>query len=196
MAVRRRFEATPETVLRDLAATLVRMGATDAQVALGGRLSKELARQYQRSGVATDQLVMDLVPVGAAVAFTRGGRRYRFACAKYDDQRDNLRAAQLAVSLLYRVYDEYAVSEGQEGQQEFDRLFGGHLALGDGSAAWWAVLGVPQDAGPEQVRRAYHQQVRALHTDNPENRGPGAHDALVRVNRAYDEARLALGVGK
>lgn len=194
MPIRRRFEATPETVLRDLAATLVRMGATNAAVTTGGRLSKELTRSYQRSGIALDGLVLDLVPVGAAVAFTRGDRRYRFACTKYDDQRDNLRAAQLAVSLLYRVYDEYAVSEGGEAQESFDRLFGGHLALGDGSAGWWAVLGVPRDSSPDVVKRAYHQQVRALHTDNPENRGPGAHDALVRINRAYAEAQDALGV--
>lgn len=190
---RRRFEASPETVLRDLAATLVRMGATNAEVALGGRMSKDLTRSYQRCGIAVDGLALDLVPAGATVAFTRGGRRYRFACAKYDDQRDNLRAAQLAVSLLYRVYDEYAVSEGQEGQQAFDQLFGGHLALGDGSTGdrWYDVLKVAPNAGMLVVRASYHALAKDLHPDRTKDDGV----AMARLNRAYEEARDALGVG-
>lgn len=193
MPARRRFEATPETVLRDLAATLARMGATDPQVALGGRMSKELARLYSRSGIGTDQLVMDLVPAGAAVAFTRAGKRYRFACAKYDDQRDNLRAAQLAVTLLYRVYDEYAVTEGKEGQAEWDRLFGGHLTLGDGSAGeqWHEVLRVAPNAGMAVVRASYHALAKTLHPDRTGDDGV----AMARLNRAYEQARDALGVG-
>jgi hypothetical protein len=163
MATRRRFEATAETILRDLAATLVRMKAANAEVALGSRMSNELAGQYTRSGIGVKELQMDLAPYGAAVSFDRDGQRYRFACAKYADQRDNLRAAQLAVSLLWRVQEEYGVSEGRAAQESFERLFGGHrLALGDGATgdAWHEVLMVAPDAGMTVVRASSSERFR------------------------------------
>lgn len=143
MATARRFNATPETILRDLAITLGKMRAADPIVALGGRLSQELTRNYQRRGVRVETLQLDLAPSGAAIAFNRAGQRYRFDCVKYEDGRDNLRAAQLAVTLLWRVQEDYGVSEGREAQESFDRLFGGHrLALGDGATGdeWHEVL--------------------------------------------------------
>lgn len=192
MAGRRRFAATPETILRDLAAVLVRMKSTDAEVALGSRLSTTLTRQYTRSGIGVRDLQFDLAPYGAAISFNRDGQRYRFACAKYDDQRDNLRAAQRGVTLTWLVYDEYGVNEGREAQESFDQIFGGHrLRLGDGTTgdAWHAVLHVAPSAGIAVVTASYRALAKQMHSD----RTGGDDTAMVRLNRAYAEAQAAFG---
>ena len=66
----RRFEATNESVPRDLAATLVPMNADTAEVAPGPRLSKELTRQYQRSGTAMGDLQLTSRPTARRSAST------------------------------------------------------------------------------------------------------------------------------
>jgi DnaJ-class molecular chaperone len=63
---------------------------------------------------------------------------------------------------------------------EFDNVFAGYLAtpdngallLGDGSAKWWEVLGVKQDANRNDIRNAYRALARIHHPDvggNPED---------------------------
>jgi hypothetical protein len=187
MAARRRFEASFEIIIRDLRSTCGRMGPTAVTIELGGTLSQVFTRQVQRLGWALATQQPGLFPSGAAVAFQRDGRRYRFACTNYLHPLDNLRAAQRAVSLLYTIYDEYAVNEGQGAGDAgaFDRLFGGHLALGDGGdAPWWQVLGVSPAAPPPVIKAAYLALVKVHHPDNQ----TGDQATFVRVQRAYDAA--------
>lgn len=187
----RRFNATSETILRDLRLTIIKMGATETRVLLGGRLSKELTRQYARSGIAVLDLQLDLAPVGAAIQFVRDGAPYRFPCTKWAHQIDNLRAAQRAVTGLYTIFDEYGVSQERGERATFDRLFGGHrLALGDGTTGdeWHEVLHVAPTAGLAVVEASYRALAKQLHPDR--NAGDGA--AMVRLNRARDDAREAL----
>lgn len=58
------------------------------------------------------------------------------------------------------------------------------------------LLGVPVTASEEEVRRAYHQKVKACHPDQFAD-GPAqqqAQEQLIRLNLAYEEAlRLASG---
>jgi hypothetical protein len=75
MATKRRIEAAPEAILRDLVAVLVRMQHADTAVALGCRLSNKLARQYVHRAIGVKALPPDLAPVGAVVASTRGAAR-------------------------------------------------------------------------------------------------------------------------
>lgn len=188
----RRFNVLPETILRDLRLTVLKMGATETRVLLGGRLSKELTKQYNRSGIAVLDLQLDLAPVGAAIQFTRDGAPYRFPCTKWEHQIDNLRAAQRAVTGLYTIFDEYGVSQERGERATFDRLFGGHrLALGDGTTgdAWHEVLHVAPTAGLAVVEASYRALAKQLHPDR--NAGDGA--AMARLNVARDEARAALG---
>lgn len=46
------------------------------------------------------------------------------------------------------------------------------------------VLGVPESAGPDELRRAYRRRAFALHPDR--NGGPDAHEAFLAVRAAYD----------
>lgn len=188
-----RFNVQPETILRDLRITVAKMGATEAAVLLGGKLSKELTKQYERAGIRVAGLQLDLAPVGAAIRFARDGVAYRFPCTKWAQQIDNLRAAQRAVTGLYTIFDEYGVSQERGERAAFERLFGGHrLQLGDGATgdAWHEVLKVAPDAGMLVVRASYHALAKQLHPD----RNAGDSAAMVRLNRAFEEARQALGV--
>lgn len=188
MATRRRFEAGFETILRDLRATFGRMGPEAVAVEFGGTLSKDATRQIQRLGWAVRTQQPALLPSGAAVCFTRDGADYRFGCTNYTHPLDNFRAAQRAVSLLYTIYDEYGVNEDAGEAGAFDRLFGGHLALGDGAEPpWWQTLGVAPGATPAQVKAAY---LALAHLHHPDKHG-GDPAMFIRVQRAY-EAALAL----
>ncbi|HEY8598226.1 MAG TPA: DnaJ domain-containing protein [Thermomicrobiales bacterium] len=189
----RRFNVLPETILRDLRLTVIKMGATETRVLLGGKLSKELTRQYARAGIAVAELQLDLAPVGAAVQFTRDGAPYRFPCTKWAQQIDNLRAAQRAVSGLYTIFEEYGVSQERGERAAFDRLFAGHrLALGDGTTgdAWHEVLHVAPTAGIAVIAASYRALAKQLHPD----RNAGDSAQMVRLNRAYAEAQAALAL--
>ncbi len=49
---------------------------------------------------------------------------------------------------------------------------------------YYVRLGVPRDATPEEIRRAYHQAARRLHPDA--NPSPGAVEQFLRIQEAYD----------
>lgn len=197
----RRFNATAETILRDLRIVVGKMGATNASILLGGKLSKEMTRQYNRAGFAVVELRLDLAPAGAAVQFAREGVPYRFPCTKWPQQIDNLRAAQRAVTGLYQIFDEYGVSQETGERAAFERLFGGHrLQLGDGTAgdAWHQVLRVAPDAPAAVIEASYRALAKMVHPDRAKDDGA----AMARLNRAYAEAKasterrgVALGAG-
>ncbi len=195
MATKRRFEAGFDIIMRDLRATFRRMEPSGVTIALGGVLSQQATRQIARIGWAIETQQPALMPIGAAIGFLRDGREYRFACVNYAYPLDNLRAAQRAVSLIYTVYDEYAVNgagDGRAPQEEFERLFGGHrLALGDGTTgdAWHEVLHVAPTAGLAVVTASYRALAKQLHSD----RTGGDDTAMVRLNRAYAEAQAVFG---
>ncbi len=46
-----------------------------------------------------------------------------------------------------------------------------------------AILGVPEDAGANQVRQAYRRQARRLHPDK--NSAPKAKEAFQQLNESY-----------
>ena len=54
------------------------------------------------------------------LALIGGGQRYVFRCDKYNDALDNLRAAQLAITYLWRALEEYGVISET---QTLDRVF-------------------------------------------------------------------------
>jgi hypothetical protein len=57
----------------------------------------------------------------------------------------------------------------------------------------WEVLGLEKGAGPEEIRRAYHAQLRRYHPDRVEDLGEElrqvAHERTLEIRRAYDELK-------
>ncbi len=188
MPAKRRFAAQVATIERELRATMQKMGAT------GLRVERDLMGRESK------------------IVFDRDGTRYVFSCEKWEHPDDNFRAAQRAIALLYAVFEEYGITRDEaaaapfsqrevlrrRSEAQFRQLFAGYVAmpdspalrLGDGTARWWEVLGVAQTATKADVENAFRALARTHHPDTG-----GSHDAFVRLRRAYEEARAALGVG-
>jgi len=156
---KRRFTARLETVQRDLMRVIRAMQATSLHVN------------------------QDILEGTAEIVFDREGQRYVFRCGKYPDPLDNLRAAQLAITYIWRAIEEYGVvSEQQELDRVFAQFFLGFAAtpddtvllLGSGREDWWQVLGVEPDSDQTAIRNAYRALARVHHPDaggNPQEFG-------------------------
>lgn len=88
----------------------------------------------------------------------------------------------------------FARNEGRAAQGSCDWIVGGpRHRRGDGSTgdAWHAVRQVSPSADMTVSHASDHARSRVLH---PDNRATGDATAMLRLNRAYEEARQALGV--
>lgn len=191
----RRFMATIETIARDLAATLARMGADSARIESGGHLTQVVTRHLSRSAVATAGRVPELLPSGARLSFVRDGRPYTFTCRTYAHPLDNLRAVQRAATLLWAIFDDYGVGAGDGAA--FDALFGAasealaRVALGDGIRPWYATLGVPPDADRAAIEAAHRHMIMVNHPDKG-----GDSKVAGLVNAARDEGLRLRAAGR
>jgi len=166
---KRRFSAQPKTIYRELQTVITRMGATSLKVG------------------------QDIFEGTAEIVFDRAGQRYIFRCDKYDEALDNLRAAQLTITYLWRALEEYGVaSEVEVLDKVFAQFFLGFAAtpddttllLGSGQAEWWDILGVDPDADQEAIINAYRALARVHHPDV----GGNAED-FRRLRGAYEKAQ-------
>lgn len=165
---KRRFDAQPQTIQRELVGIISKMEATSLKIN------------------------QDIFKGTAEIVFDRAGQRYVFRCEKYENPLDNLRAAQLTISYLWRALEEYGVSsETKKLEQVFSQFFLGFAAtpddsvllLGSGQAQWWEVLGVKQDANKQTVINAYRALAKIHHPD-----AGGNTDDFKRLRAAYEEA--------
>jgi DnaJ-domain-containing protein 1 len=168
LSQKRRFTAQPKTIQRDLRRVMTEMGATSLKVS------------------------QDMFEGTAEIVFDRGGQRYVFRCDKYEDALDNLRAAQLAITYLWRALEEYGVtSEAETLERVFAQFFLGFAAtpddtvllLGSGEEEWWKVLGVEPEADQPAIRNAYRALARRHHPD-----AGGTPAEFKRLRRAYEQA--------
>ena len=164
--IKRRFTAQPTTIQRDLKAVIEKMGATTLRVN------------------------QDILKGDVEIIFDRGGRRYVFRCGKYPHLGDNLRAAQLAITYLWRALEEYGVTrDDEEIERVFSQFFLGFeatpddtvLLLTDGHAEWWEVLGVEPDASKQTITNAYRALAKVHHPDSG-----GNSDDFRRLRAAYE----------
>jgi DnaJ-domain-containing protein 1 len=146
----------------------------------------------ERMQATSLRINQDIFEGTSEIVFDRAGRRYVFRCEKYDDPLDNLRAAQLTITYLWRALEEYGVtSEESKLEESFAKFFLGFeavpddtvLLLGSGREAWWEVLGVEPVADTETVRNAYRALAKFHHPDHGGNEGD-----FKRLRKAYEEA--------
>lgn len=177
--------ATVSTASADIELEVERMGGVDLVVSTNLALRID---GFPRSGQPEPE------DSGAAVYFVRKGQRIALACDRWSSVRENLRAIAMHLSAI----------RGQErwGVGTLDEAFAGYQALPEPGAPrhWSAVLGM-QRAAAEQLREQHPIERREilarLYRDRARERHPdhgGTHEAFVELQRAYEAARLELGV--
>jgi hypothetical protein len=165
----RRFDATEQTIYRDLRATIIKLQATSLRVdydLLGG-----------------DPTVR--------IYFDRRGKRYVSECRQWPHFLDNLRAAQLAIEYTYRIGEAYGVNYTEVKHQDlFDRIFAAleapldpNVLLLGGGNEWWDVLGVNRTASRAEIVNAYRALAKVHHPDVG-----GDPEQFKRLRAAYETA--------
>jgi len=122
---------------------------------------------------------------GVAIFFKRNKRDMALACDIYTTVEDNLWA-------LCRTLDALRQIERDGSPSLINRAFRGFAALPDPDARkWWEILGVPENASDEEIKKAFFDLARRYHPDNQETGDP----ALFRqASEAYEQAMEKVGV--
>jgi len=145
------------------------LGATD--VVLSTNCKPRLDGTPSSKGTVSD--------AGVAVYFTLKGKRLVMAQDTYWSVEDNMRSLALALEGLRQV-------QRHGGAVMLERAFTGFEALPnpDAPVLWFHVLGVPEDASSDEIRRAHARAARACHPDQ------GGDDArMAQVNAAWEQAK-------
>ncbi len=170
------MRATVTTACADIEDEVRRLNGVDLVVSTNLQLRID---GFPRSGQAEPR------DPGVAVYFKRRGKSLVFACDRYTTVAQNLRAVALHLDAI-RGMERWGVGS-------LDQAFAGYQALPETSETdpWWKVLGCedpPRDGAQLQV--AYRA---AAHRSHPDMVG-GSEREFVRVQRAYQAGREALGV--
>ena len=161
---RLRFTAHPATVQNELGRVMAKMDVKEHRIVMEGGGS-----------------------VRVAILFTRQDcdgvtREYRFECETWEHQRDNLRAAQMAITLLWRIFEEYGVSKLEDVMAGF-RALPGATTLLLGLPDPYEVLGLPRSATPEEVKRRFRLLSVQTHPD-VEGGDAGEFDRFAKAKKA------------
>ena len=144
-------------------------------------------RQMDASNLKVNK---DLFNGDVEILFDRNGRRYVFRCNNYERALDNYRAAQLAISYLYRALESYGVTSEED---LFDKVFSNFflgfeatpddsvLLISDGNV-WYEILGVKQDATKEEIINAYKAMAKVHHPDMG-----GTQESFLKLRKAYEK---------
>lgn len=90
----------------------------------------------------------------------------------------------------FQVYREPVIEDASDGR----------FSAGDSGAGehWADVLGVAEDATPDEVKAAYRAIIKSYHSDRVVGLGPKlqalAEDETKRINLAYEQAKAAKGI--
>lgn len=119
---------------------------------------------------------------GAAVYFKLKGKPRVLACDKWNTVGQN----------LYAIAQHVGALRGQErwGVGNIEQAFAGYAAIPErtGGVSWWDVLGVPLNAGEDQIKTAYRDKAKTAHPDTG-----GSHESMSRLNEAYTMALAQTG---
>jgi hypothetical protein len=123
------------------------------------------------------------VDPGVALYFRLKGQPRVLACDTWDRVADNI-AAIAAHIVAIRSIDRYGVGT-------LEQAFAGYARLTTGAEPWWTVLGVNEDASPDQYEDAYRLLAKRHHPD-----AGGDPHVMTRINGAIATARALRGRGR
>lgn len=120
---------------------------------------------------------------GFAVYFTLKQQQRVLACDQWQKVEEN----------MWSIVKHVEALRGQQrwGVGSIDQAFAGYAALPEKSEArpWTAVLGLPHEATPEQIKETYRALAKAVHPDVG-----GTNAQMSDLNEAYAAAIKAKGV--
>lgn len=136
--------------------------------------------RFTRSGARDRNYSMrEPLDSGVAFYFHLDGHPHALACDRWLTVADNIAAIAAHIEAL----------RGQErwGVADLKQAFAGHVALPPPDP-WWKVLGVAPDASLTEIEAAFRALAKQAHADTG-----GSDEAMIRLNLARDEARMARG---
>lgn len=149
-----------------------RLGGRDAIIST----NIELKRDGNPYAVKWGEFIPD---PGVAVYFKRNGKELCFACDQWNHVQDNMHAIALTIGAL-RGIARWGTGDMMEA------AFRGFTAIPERTgSAWWEVLGIPVNSGPEAVKEAYRTLVKKHHPD-----AGGDPEMFRRVQEAYQAANV------
>jgi hypothetical protein len=166
------FKVTREKALQSLASELDKIGASNE--VLSSNVSLRLDGRMRANETTMDP--------GVAVYFTYKKHQMCFACDKYYDVKDNIRAIAKTIEAL-RGIERWGTGDMLE------RAFMGFQALPN-PAQWWHVLGFDSTAG--MTKDALEDRFRQLAMQRHPDRG-GSSDAMAELNWAREKGLEHLG---
>ncbi|QHV99199.1 J domain-containing protein [Spirosoma endbachense] len=160
----------------DLLEQIRRLGGTQVVISSNAKLRND-GLPYSKQPAVNDP--------GVAVYFLYEGEQVVFACDKWLDIGDNIRALGLAIEAI-RGLERWGVS------QMLKRTFTGFKALAEPAThkeEWWSVLEVPESASPDEIRKAYIKLAQRHHPDKG-----GKADQFQKIQNAYEVAKFFNGM--
>lgn len=170
-----KFDVKPEYTQRGMLLEIERLMGRDVVVSTNIKLRNDGLPYVGRR---------DPYDNGVAVYFNRGDKAMCFACDKYEQIWENMRAIQKTIEAL-RGIERWGASDMME------RAFSGFTALpapGSTSRTWRDVLNIGPSADLGMAKAAYRQLSIERHPDKP----GGSHDAMAELNAAWAQAQEAL----
>lgn len=168
----RQFRTTFANARDDCLLEIKRLGGSEVMISTNIPLRRDGVPQAKAWGET-------LKDPGVAVYFKRKGKELCFACDAWYHVQDNMHAICLTISAL-RGIARWGTGDMMEA------AFTGFRALpapGQTSGAnWWQVLGVPVNAGADQVKSAYRLLAAKHHPDRN-----GDRELWDRLQSAYEQ---------
>ena len=126
----------------------------------------------------------------AVLAWLLNEKEYQVLCDEFNCFDDNLRACEQAVTLVYRVYDEYKVRTSDI-PADLGIFFMGFrveagrqiLALSAPTDSPYEIMGIPHDATIGEINKRYRALAKKYHPDT----GDGNAAEFNRITKAKDE---------
>lgn len=142
-----------------------------------GMFGRDTSKPVEEVVVSSNSTLGNEKPkdTGVAVWFLWEGEWRCIAADRYASVRDNVQA-------IHHLIEAERTKLRHGGLNIVRATFRAYLALPASGPTWWQILGVKQDASPDQIRQAWKYLIAMNHPDKG-----GSAEAASAINAARDE---------